>query len=233
MPINTYGRWPWCAATMVLPAWMATVASHQWLREDGRWVAGRRFPGEARGSIFVRLHGDDVAEPDETFRVQLTGVDGPATIDAEHATTTVTIINDDGPVVTPPPTVPPTTGRLLTRFVIHKATLRQITRRGFTEVGKCRLKCHQRVQITVPRATARRLHLPLHGHRPVVVATYRTTFAAGHSSTHRVRLTRAAHRLRARAKRAHLHQIRFTWTAVATSGKLRDTRHGHRVTRVR
>lgn len=44
MPVNTYGRWPWVAATMALPSWAAAAAGRRWLLEDGRWVAGLALP---------------------------------------------------------------------------------------------------------------------------------------------------------------------------------------------
>jgi hypothetical protein len=43
-PINTYGRWPWAAALMTVPAWMAVFAGRRWLFKDGRWVAGLALP---------------------------------------------------------------------------------------------------------------------------------------------------------------------------------------------
>jgi hypothetical protein len=44
MPVNTYGRWPWLAATMAVPSWAAAAAGRRWLLEDGRWVAGLALP---------------------------------------------------------------------------------------------------------------------------------------------------------------------------------------------
>jgi hypothetical protein len=44
VPPNTYGRWPWFAATAVVPSWAAAAAGRGWLSEDGRWVAGLAVP---------------------------------------------------------------------------------------------------------------------------------------------------------------------------------------------
>lgn len=44
MPVNTYGRWPWVAATIAVPSWAAAAAGRRWLLEDGRWVAGLALP---------------------------------------------------------------------------------------------------------------------------------------------------------------------------------------------
>jgi len=43
-PMNTYGRWPWAAAMMTVPAWVAAFTGRRWLFKDGRWVAGLALP---------------------------------------------------------------------------------------------------------------------------------------------------------------------------------------------
>jgi hypothetical protein len=43
-PVDTYGRWPWVAAAMAGPTWVAAAAGRRWLRVDGRWVAGLALP---------------------------------------------------------------------------------------------------------------------------------------------------------------------------------------------
>ena len=44
VPVETYGRWPWSAASMVGPMWALAVAGRRTLREDGGWVAGLALP---------------------------------------------------------------------------------------------------------------------------------------------------------------------------------------------
>ncbi|MEO7126210.1 MAG: HXXEE domain-containing protein [Nakamurella sp.] len=44
MHVNTYGRWPLVAATMLVPSWSAAVRGRRWLAKDGRWVAGLALP---------------------------------------------------------------------------------------------------------------------------------------------------------------------------------------------
>ena len=44
MPLETYGRWPWVAAGMVVPAWGAAAARRGTLGTDGLWVGGLAFP---------------------------------------------------------------------------------------------------------------------------------------------------------------------------------------------
>jgi len=43
-PLNTYGRWPWAAATAALPAWGVAAVGYRWLIREGRWVAGLALP---------------------------------------------------------------------------------------------------------------------------------------------------------------------------------------------
>jgi hypothetical protein len=44
MSLETYGRWPWAAAALVVPTWSAAAARRAELREEGLWVAGLAFP---------------------------------------------------------------------------------------------------------------------------------------------------------------------------------------------
>jgi hypothetical protein len=41
---ETYGRWPWVAAGMVVPAWLVAADRRSALWEDGLWVAGLALP---------------------------------------------------------------------------------------------------------------------------------------------------------------------------------------------
>jgi hypothetical protein len=42
--LETYGRWPWAAAGLAVPAWSLAAARRAELLEDGAWVAGLAFP---------------------------------------------------------------------------------------------------------------------------------------------------------------------------------------------
>jgi hypothetical protein len=44
MDLETYGRWPWVAAGLVVPAWSLAAARRAEVLEDGVWVAGLAFP---------------------------------------------------------------------------------------------------------------------------------------------------------------------------------------------
>jgi Protein of unknown function with HXXEE motif len=44
VPVETYGRWPWCAAALVGPAWALAIVGRSALARDGRWVAGLALP---------------------------------------------------------------------------------------------------------------------------------------------------------------------------------------------
>lgn len=44
MEVETHGRWPWAAAVLVGPAWMAAQANRGRLRAGDRWVAALGFP---------------------------------------------------------------------------------------------------------------------------------------------------------------------------------------------
>jgi Protein of unknown function with HXXEE motif len=41
---ETYGRWPWVAAGMVVPTWLVAAARRSALLEDGLWVGGLALP---------------------------------------------------------------------------------------------------------------------------------------------------------------------------------------------
>lgn len=41
---DTYGRWPWAAAGLVVPTWALMAARRGDLRSDGRWVAALALP---------------------------------------------------------------------------------------------------------------------------------------------------------------------------------------------
>ena len=44
MARETYGRWPWASAALLVPASAAAVRRRDWLAADGRWVAGLALP---------------------------------------------------------------------------------------------------------------------------------------------------------------------------------------------
>jgi hypothetical protein len=44
MPRQTYGRWPWASAALVVPAATAAAVRRGRLARDGRWVAGLALP---------------------------------------------------------------------------------------------------------------------------------------------------------------------------------------------
>ena len=72
---ETFGRWPWVAAGLVVPTWSSAVARRAELLEDGSWVAGLAFP------ILVSHQSEEWVWPGGFLRFcneRLLGSDRPA-----------------------------------------------------------------------------------------------------------------------------------------------------------